>query len=263
MFYKLASNICKKANLLVGLCIIFSSFQTKSVHAIEQVSPYSQISVSTIVQQYIQNHEDKKKTNLCQIMSQHGSDKGNHHNYTTLYFQLFNQFKNELLNIFELGLGTNNIDVPSNMGLHGVPGASLYGWAQYFPNAKIYGADIDKRILFNKPRISTFYCDQSKKESIEEMFSHDALKGLSFDIIIEDGLHEFDANVCFLKNSISHLKPGGIYIIEDLKPTTASMFRAMIPEWKNQFRYIEVVKIPTDNPHLQYYDDNTLLIIQK
>ena len=56
------------------------------------------------------------------------------------------------LNIFEVGLGTNNVDVPSNMGKDGKPGASLRAWRDYFPNA-----DIDTRILFKEDKIQTFY----------------------------------------------------------------------------------------------------------
>ena len=37
-----------------------------------------------------------------------------------------------------------------------------------------------------------------------------------FDIIIDDGLHEFHANKCFFENSIEKLNPGGFYIIEDI-----------------------------------------------
>jgi hypothetical protein len=36
------------------------------------------------------------------------------------------------------------------------------------------------------------------------------------DIIIEDGLHTFEANISFLEGSLEHLHPGGIYVIEDI-----------------------------------------------
>lgn len=37
----------------------------------------------------------------------------------------------------------------------------LYAWLDaVFPNSKIYGEDIDRRILFTDGRIQTFYCDQ-------------------------------------------------------------------------------------------------------
>lgn len=68
--------------------------------------------------------ESAPSTDLCEIMSRHGSDKGSptnncSHNYTKYYHELFSPVKLANLRIFELGLGTNNINVPSNMGIHG------------------------------------------------------------------------------------------------------------------------------------------------
>jgi len=37
-----------------------------------------------------------------------------------------------------------------------------------------------------------------------------------FDIILEDGLHEYEANICFFKNAIKYLSDDGVYIIEDV-----------------------------------------------
>ena len=39
------------------------------------------------------------------------------------------------------------------MGSEGVPLASLRAWRDYFKNANIYGADIDKGILKDEERI--------------------------------------------------------------------------------------------------------------
>ena len=57
-------------------------------------------------------------TDLCILMGNYGSDKGNEnltispYNYTTLYYKLFSPRRYENLRIFELGLGTNNINIP-------------------------------------------------------------------------------------------------------------------------------------------------------
>ena len=154
-------------------------------------------------------------TELCRVMTKCGSDKGRSNNYTPLYSALFKERYDHPLRIFELGLGSNNPDVSSNMGVFGVPGASLRGWRQLFPHALVYGADIDRGILFEEDRIKTFYCDQLDRSSIRELWSHPDLQG-GVDIIIEDGLHTFEANVSFLERSIGHLRPGGIYVTEDI-----------------------------------------------
>ena len=88
-------------------------------------------------------------TPLCESMCRHGSDKGRGiHNYTKFYNYIFSESKERELNIFEVGLGTDNTSIESNMGPGYNVGASLYGWEEYFINSKIYGADVDKNILF-------------------------------------------------------------------------------------------------------------------
>ena len=200
---------------------------------------------------------------LCTIMHKYGSDKGapnntGWHNYTTFYHALFSPIRNESLRVFELGLGTNNISLPSNMGANGKPGASLRAWREYFPNASVFGADIDKDILFNEDRIRTFYCDQLSPEIIKNMWTDSDLVD-EFDIIIEDGLHTFEANKCFFENSIHKLKKRGVYIIEDINRESFDKINEEVEKWKDIyssliFRFIE---IPGHNTW-----DNNLLVIQ-
>lgn len=134
------------------------------------------------------------------------------HKYTEIYSLLFNSIRLTTKNLLEVGIGTNNEDVKSSMGSGGTPGASLRMWRDYFINANIYGADIDERILFEEDRIKTFYLDQEDSACV-----NNTLKKINtvFDIIIDDGLHELNANITLLENSFSYLNDGGIYVIED------------------------------------------------
>ena len=200
-------------------------------------------------------------TSLCNIMTKYGSDKGSYHNYTTVYYNYFNNSSNNNLNIFELGLGTNYTDVPSSMGPNGKPGASLYGWEEFFPNSNIYGADIDRRILFNKNRIKTYFCDQTNIQSINNLWNNNDLINLEFDLILDDGLHEFNANLTFFENSFFKLKKGGKYIIEDLFPETIEKFENIKEQLitKHNISSFKVLKLVRDH----YPIDNNLLIISK
>jgi SAM-dependent methyltransferase len=210
--------------------------------------------------------DEKKTTPLCEIMGRNKSDKGNinitscWHNYTTFYYSIFKDLREKKLRIFELGLGTNNVNIPSNMGPNGRPGASLYGWKEFFPNSEIFGADIDKGILFNTNKIKTFYCDQTNPDIIKNMWNESSLQE-NFDIIIEDGLHTFNANVCFFENSIHKLKPNGYFIIEDIIHTEEHLFINIIKKWELQYEdcLFRLLKIPSSiNTH-----DNTLLVVFK
>jgi len=164
---------------------------------------------------YLSNSKGNKK--LTDLMNFYGSDKGgknNHHNFANYYSEIFFHKKDDIQNFLEIGLGTNNTNVLSNMGSEGVPLASLRAWRDYFKNANIYGADIDKGILKDEERIKTFYVDQTDPISIKDMFKNIGKK--KFDIILEDGLHEYNANICFFENAINFLDNGGTYIIEDV-----------------------------------------------
>jgi len=212
--------------------------------------------------------DEKQSTPLCEIMGRNKSDKGHinmndsWHNYTTFYYSIFKYLRDKKLRIFELGLGTNNVNLPSNMGEGGTPGASLYGWEEFFPNSEIFGADIDTNILFNTERINTYFCDQTDPETIKNMWDEPNLHE-NFDIIIEDGLHEFDANVCFFENSIHKLKPNGYYIIEDIINyiVVEKNWIKKIKEWELQYTdcLFTLLKIPSEINNA----DNILLVIFK
>lgn len=202
-------------------------------------------------------------TPLCEIMGKNKSDKGDlniknsWHNYTTFYYSIFKNLRLDKLNIFELGLGTNNIYIPSNMGPNGRPGASLYGWRDFFINSNIYGADIDTNILFNDDRIYTYFCDQTNIFLIRNLWNQ--LYNINFDIMIDDGLHEFNANVCFFENSIHKLNKNGYYIIEDILKEEIILFNKKIDEWKVKYPYLlfNLLEIPS----LKNNCDNNLLVI--
>lgn len=201
-------------------------------------------------------------TNMCRVMTQCGSDKGHRwHNYTTVYSALFDAYRDRPLRIFELGIGTQNPQVPCHMPANARPGASLRGWRELFPRALVCGADIDRSALFQEDRIHTFYCDQLDRASIRELWSQPDLQG-GADIIIEDGLHTFEANVSFLEGSLDHLRPGGIYVIEDIAREAAG-------RWCHRLETIYSKRYPADEftfvdlPNRHNSTDNNLLVVRR
>ena len=193
-------------------------------------------------------------------MTKNGSDKGSNHNYTTFYNFIFSEIKNKNLNIFEVGLGTNNISIPSNMGSSGRPGASLRGWTEFFSKSNIFGADVDSGILFQEERIKTFYVDQNSEDTISKLWENENLNSIEFDIIIDDGLHEFEANKNFFNNSIHKLKNDGIYIIEDVSEVYLNEFNNWISENKDKYKLFEILTIPIPT---QVQENNRVVLIKK
>jgi hypothetical protein len=192
---------------------------------------------------------------LTDLMNYYGSDKGGFnkdHNFSDYYSTIFFDKKESVKNILEIGLGTNNIKVPSNMGLQGKPLASLRAWKDYFANANVYGADIDKEILKNEDRIKTFYVDQTNPISISDLYKN--IGNINFDIIIDDGLHEYNANICLFENSFKYLSKQGIYIIEDVFFKDKKKFFEYFQSRNYNFSIIDIF-------HKKNISNNCLVII--
>jgi hypothetical protein len=143
-----------------------------------------------------------------------GSDKANSHDYHHLYGAILSR-REEITGVFEVGLGTNNLDVVSNMGSAGRPGASLRAFRAFLPHARIYGADVDRRILFEEERIKTFHVDQTDPESFAELGRQ---LPAELDLVIDDGLHSPNANLHTLAFGLGRIKAGGWMVIEDIGP---------------------------------------------
>ena len=199
----------------------------------------------------------KTNQDLKILMDNYGSDKGgknNEHNFAQYYSQIFHNQKDKIENFLEIGLGTNDINIPSNMGKDGKPLASLRAWRDYFKNANIYGADIDRNILNDENRIKTFYVDQTNPDSIKDLFNQIGNK--RFDIILEDGLHEFNANICFFENAINFLKTDGVYIIEDVYYKDQEKFIRYFEKTSYNFSIVDIF-------HKKNIANNCLVVIKK
>jgi hypothetical protein len=220
------------------------------------------VEIGNIIDSIIDTRKYEGCTDLCKIMKKCGSDKGlGWHNYTTLYDPLMSHLKQgDCVNIFELGIGTNNPDLPSSMGVNGTPGASLRGWSEWLPNANVVGADIDENIMFSTDKIMTFPVDQRNLTSINNMWQQPRLCDTYFEVIIDDGLHSFEANNIFLTCSHHKLKENGIYIVEDILPNELHHFEKAVPEYLKWFKDARIVKLP--NP-VNTSNDNNLLVLSK
>ncbi len=181
------------------------------------------------------------------LFDMYGSDKGSlsdkikkpypwhAHTYGSYYSKLFDHCRDNIKLVFECGIGTNNPNLVSSMNINGKPGASLRAWRDYFPNALIYGADIDKKILFEEDRIRTFFLDQKNKNDIIKMWSQ--INKSNFDLIVDDGLHTYEAAIMLFENSVQYLKYNGIYIIEDAQDSDLMKFKNYFDQKFSSYNY--------------------------
>jgi len=199
-----------------------------------------------VIESFFTKEKDKKETDLCVILKKFGSDKcSDWHNYSTFYDFIFSEDRENNLKVFEVGI---------------YGGSSVRSWKEYFKNSQIYCGDVNRNYFVNEDRIQSFFCDQDRPESIIEMWGNDPLKNIDFDIIIDDGKHEYTPNINFLNNSYHKLKEGGIFIIEDLTLSTLNLFREKIEEIRRLLnpRYMHLLEIPNSHNTV----DNNILLIQ-
>jgi SAM-dependent methyltransferase len=174
--------------------------------------------------------EDIESTTHCKDLAElfklHGSDKSTKHDYHRIYSAVLAGRRLDPLKILEIGIGTNDPTRTSTMGTNGTPGASLRAWRDWAPHATVYGADIDRNVLFKEDRISTYYVDQLDHVALDELASE--FEPNSFDLVIDDGLHEPLANLNSLKFASKLVKPTGYIVVEDIVEADAIFWPAII-----------------------------------
>lgn len=191
---------------------------------------------------------------LCEIMQHYNSDKSTVHSYTQLYDFLFRDIRETAQNVLEMGIGSVDPNFAYTMGANGTVGASLRGWRAYFTQAQIFGADIAEKELFEEERIKTFFANQLDIPSIQSMFKKTGVE--KFDVIIDDGLHCFEANHTFLRVAIDHVKDGGLYIIEDIAPRGIEAFVSLLEKMELNAAFVQLPK------HPGRFDNNMFIIFK-
>lgn len=183
-------------------------------------------------------------TELCELAYKYGSDKCPqiNHTYTTYYYDLLKDRRDTIKKVVEIGIGSSEY-------MHYTPeqyqtGASLRMWRDFFPNAQIYGADIQRSMLFEDERIKTFYCDQGNTKDIENLISE---TGSDIDLFIDDGFHLWGHQVHLCRVAMPLLDKNVIYIIEDVShPKTIQKYLTEAGYECYEIRYPKEKHLPKD-----------------
>jgi hypothetical protein len=150
-------------------------------------------------------------TPLCTLAEKYRSDKcpSIHHTYTPFYYELL-KGKN-VTSMLEIGIGSPST-MPNTPNY--VVAAGLRMWADFFPNADVYGIDVNGSCMVTGiPRVHTHEISQTDEKGLQDL----SMLAGGFDLIIDDGSHDKDHQVFSAKVLMPFLNNGGIYIIEDLE----------------------------------------------
>ncbi len=156
---------------------------------------------------------------LLELVDNSRTDKNTTHSYLDLYHFLLQSKKETAKNVLEVGIHK---------------GGSIKLWSDYFPNAQVYGLDIQRRELVweelkNKENIH-IYAEQNAYD--EFFFKNEFLdKNIKFDFMIDDGPHTLPSMIQFIKLYSQLITEDGILIIEDVQQIEwLNMMKAEVPE---------------------------------
>lgn len=151
---------------------------------------------------------------LLELSWKYPTDKGRlKHGYLETYEGLLGPHVGRGIRLLELGV------------LHGF---SLLMWRDYLGNAEVHGADCNhrprlldggrnKNVLFHR-------VDCGDWEALEREFG-----GMTFDVVIDDASHQLSQQVVSYEVLLPLVRPGGVYVIEDVLPPTLSYFQWLAP----------------------------------
>lgn len=163
---------------------------------------------------------------LSQIALRYGSDKGPHvHNYTRHYERYFAPLREQPITLLEIGVAG---------------GASLRTWQEYFPRARVIGIDVVPIPALGE-RIQVFLGSQADPGFLLAL----AQQLGPFDVIIDDGSHIGDDQRLSFETLYAYVKPGGLYIIEDLHTAYWGWGNSFVEYLKSR---MDVVLYPGQSP---------------
>ena len=145
---------------------------------------------------------------LDELGLKYHTDKASYaHDFCSIYDATFGAMRDEPITLLEIGVAD---------------GASIRMWLEYFPNAKVIGLDLepgDNDTAYKKhaphpehPRFTLYLGDQTDRDVLRTVGKCEA----PIDIVIDDGCHTMEAQQTSLGVLFQFVKPGGLYVVEDL-----------------------------------------------
>jgi hypothetical protein len=143
-------------------------------------------------------------------MERYNTDKYEH-GFIDVYEPYFNNLK-DVKNVLEIGVYF---------------GGSLQYLSDKFPDAKIYGIDIEDKTQYNTDNITTYIVNQEDRTALNKFLEE---TNVEFDIIIDDGGHTMKQQQVSFGTLFKSLKKGGIFILEDLHTSRLEQLDTIAPD---------------------------------
>jgi hypothetical protein len=143
-----------------------------------------------------------QRTSLDDFGIMNATDKSSlGHDYLRHYDRLFDKMRDMPITLMEIGVDR---------------GGSLQTWTQYFPQATIVGVDINPACS----RFAEGRCIVEIGSQADPTFLRYIAEKWRPSIVIDDGSHQADHIILTFSTIYPLLRPGGIYVIEDVSMHT-------------------------------------------
>ena len=187
-----------------------------------------------------------RSRSLTSLGIEYDTDKATKHGFTHIYERMFGVKRFEPVRLLEIGIKT---------------GASLRMWEAYFPRGTVFGMDLNPKQEKDSDRIHTFVGNQEKRADLQACIEW---IGEPLDIIIDDGGHTMLQQQVTLATLFPSLKPGGIYVVEDLHCAFNQPERFGVhPDNSNNTCSILEQFSQTGRLYSEYMTDSEILYIEK
>ena len=184
--------------------LVSEDFNKLTFSDFEQVvqSTLPEIYHASVVDLWVNLLNSNGKASLTELYEKHNgkiSDKWS--SYLKIYDEALSSYAESAISLLEIGVQN---------------GGSLEIWHKYFPNAeRLIGCDVNPQcgdLSYDQKNISIIVGDAGTPEVCKK------IRNLCprFDIIIDDGSHVSTDCIKNLRNYYKYVKPGGVYILEDL-----------------------------------------------
>ncbi len=226
----------------------------KLKHKLKKYFSEKQIKKIVSVKNYLKTFF--KSDDLSYLAQVYETDKYGVHFYTQHYQNHFNKFRNQKINILEIGIG--GYENPK------AGGDSLRMWKRFFSKGNIYAIDIYDKSFHDENRIKTFKGSQVDSDFLKSVITEIG----ELDLIVDDGSHINEHVVATFELLFPHLKEGGIYVVEDTQTSYWKSFGGESTNLKSSNTLLNYFKTLTDclnhkefmieNYTPSYYDKNII-----
>lgn len=158
--------------------------------------------------------------------------------YLPYYWMHFRDIRFDVRNVCEIGVQSDR---------------SVRMWEEFFPNATIYGLDIDEKCKeIEGGRVKIFIGDQSNTDFLNSVLA--SIDG-KLDIVIDDGSHVAEHQLSTFETIFPAMSTHGIYSIEDIVGVAGTKTVNSIKQLADNVMYWPEGYEHERWPQLSHFDD--------